>query len=309
MGTIRGEYHRLSIEKIKPEFTGWEHYIELIEQLKFDKDKAFFATMFELGCRIREVLGKRDSETKELVSPPLQRSNFLFTKPNRLIVVDIPILKRYKKLDHKIIRSHKIPDDVPASHEKLWHRTEEGVYERKVWTTERHFHVRRIEIPLDEPLMDYMLPYIKNSRGVLFEMSYDYYYLLCRKMDPLGDKYPKVPEHIFPHWWRSQRACQLAAEYGFELHKLLNFFEWKDIETAQMYAKLTGKLGDEMSAVKTTWRQNRQEFVKKIQLTSPLDSTPIQQKKKQKKSKRVTEEKKEKKEKVVDMFELLGGKS
>jgi len=240
------EYYRLSIKELKPEFTGWDHYIRLIEQLQRDEDKVFFATMFELGCRIREVLGKRNPEKPEdWLSPPLKRSNFLFTKPNRLIAIDVPILKRYEKLDHKIIRKRMIPPDVYPSHIKLWHLAEDGMYERKVWTTKRRNDKRRVEMLITEPLLQlYVIPYVKKTSGILFEMSYDYYYQLCRKMNPLEDDYPKVPEHIFPHWWRSQRACQLASEYGYSLHQLIEFFEWKDLETAQLYAKLAGKLAD-----------------------------------------------------------------
>lgn len=273
---MKKKYTRLSISKLKPEFTGWDHYTELLEQINSsmslnpERDKAFFAILFELGCRVREVLGKRIKPEKilitkkkkrkqrlkiEFISPPLKRSNFLFTKPNRLIVTDIPILKKHKKFDHTIIKKESIPINTPPSHRELWHKNEEGLFERKKWKTKRLYLTRRIEIPLDEPLLKYVVDYIKNCDGILFNRKYDYYYQLCRKLNPLQENYPKVPKHIFPHWWRSQRACQLAAEYGFTLHKLLDFFQWKDIRTAQIYANLAGTLGDEMSSVKTTWRK------------------------------------------------------
>ena len=264
------KYHRLSISKLNPEFVGWDYYEALISQIPslkssdVPRDQAFFAIMFETGCRIREVLGKKNKR-KEFVSTPLMRSNFLFTKLDRLIVTDIPILKRYEKIDHRIVQEDMIPDNVPPTHRKLWHKNEDGTFERKYWETKRLSHTRRIEIPSDEPLLEYAIPYIKDSDGVLFNLSYDYYYAMCRRMDPLKGKYPKVPEHIFPHWWRSQRACQLASEYKFSLHELLDFFDWRDVKMGKMYASLAGTLGDKMSKVPTIWRQSTKTPTKKKQ--------------------------------------------
>jgi len=305
-------YERLSIEKLKPEFTGWEHYIELLEQIPDttstnpERDQAFFAILFELGCRAREVLGLRVKVGKrqyKYLSPPLMRKNFLFTKPGKIIITDIPVLKRYEKIDHKILKEAEIPHTTPPSHKKLWHKTEQGLYVRKVWVTRRLRVTRRIEIPDDEPLLDYVLPWVKKCRGQLFDRYYHYYYYLCRELDPLKDKYPRVPDHIFPHWWRSQRACQLAAEYGFTLHELLEFFEWQSMTVAKEYAKLAGKLGDKMAKAKTTWRQKiakPKPRVKEKQTTVPkvIPEEPSRIDK-------TKEEKKEKEEEMIDIFSLL----
>lgn len=266
--------------------------------------------MFELGCRIREILGKRNSENPKLwLSPPLERSNFSFTNPDRLIVVDIPILKRYDKLDHRIIRKVAIPDDVPPTHRKLWHLADDGMYERKVWTTKRRSDTRRVEILMKEPLLrPYVIPHVKKTSGILFDMSYDYYYQLCRKMNPLADDYPKVPDHIFPHWWRSQRACQLASEYKYTLHELISFFEWKDLETAQLYARLSGELADKADRALTTWRDKPldiEEIIKsapKQKLKEKLITQPterIKTKRKQKKKKKIPEKTSKSSEKSI----------
>jgi len=276
---LHKDYQRLSISKLKPEFVGWDYYIALIEQIPslkssdVPRDQAFFSVMLETGCRIREILGKRN-ERKEFVSPPLMRSNFLFTKLDRLIITDIPILKRYEKLDHTTTLEDAIPDNVSPAHRKLWHKNKEGKFERKYWETKRLLHTRRIEIPSDEPLLEYAIPYIKDSDGVLFNLSYDYYYAMCRRMDPLKGKYPKVPPHIFPHWWRSQRACQLASEYKFSLHELLDFFDWKDVKMGKMYASLAGTLGDKMSRTKTIWRNKPSKTSTKQKKTKEIPEIP-----------------------------------
>jgi hypothetical protein len=291
------QYSRLSISKLKPEFVGWDCYVELLEQIPHlkssdpERDQAFFAIMFEAGCRIREVLGKKN-KNHQYVSPPLKRSNFLFTKVNRLIITDIPILKRYEKIDYQILQEDNIPDNTSPALRKLWHKTKDGKFERKIWKTKRQHHTRRVEIPLDEPLLDYAIPYIKKCDGVLFDLSYDYYYAMCRRMDPLKGKYPKVPEHIFPHWWRSQRACQLASEYGFTLHELLEFFDWQDIRIAKIYASLAGALGDKMSKIRTTWRGG--------ELKSTTEKTEHKIKRKSTKKSKIKEQRKTKSTPTTD---------
>jgi len=43
--------------------------------------------------------------------------------------------------------------------------------------------------------------------------------------------------HLWLHFFRSQRACCLVSEYGFQLHELLDYFSWEHIQTAMDYAK------------------------------------------------------------------------
>jgi len=48
----------------------------------------------------------------------------------------------------------------------------------------------------------------------------------------------RVGLRISDHWFRAQRACQLASEYGFRDAELRRFFLWKNVETIAKYAKL-----------------------------------------------------------------------
>jgi len=243
------ELDRLSIEKLKPEWCGWEYLTELIDQvpstdsLDASRDQAYLACLFELGCRATEALALKDT-------------NFMFTNPGLLTCVDIPILKRYKKLSHHIEFATLIPEDVSPSHRHLWIKTEQG-YQRKRYETEKKEEIRRLELPLDEPLMNYLVPYIKTHREVLFPRSYSHFYHIVTQLNTHQDKYPKglhLPPHAFLHWFRSLRACQLAAEYKFTLHELVDFFEWKDLKTALTYSHLAGVLTQKMVTAPTTWR-------------------------------------------------------
>jgi hypothetical protein len=55
----------------------------------------------------------------------------------------------------------------------------------------------------------------------------------------INDKGVKISDeiHLWLHWFRSQRASQLVNDYGFEVMDLVNYFDWKDVETAIRYAK------------------------------------------------------------------------
>ena len=44
--------------------------------------------------------------------------------------------------------------------------------------------------------------------------------------------------HLWNHWFRSQRASQLKADYGFAEGDLMEWFQWLDFKTATHYAHL-----------------------------------------------------------------------
>jgi hypothetical protein len=55
----------------------------------------------------------------------------------------------------------------------------------------------------------------------------------------INEKGVKISDeiHLWLHWFRSQRASQLVCDYSFEVMDLVNYFDWKDVETAIRYAK------------------------------------------------------------------------
>jgi hypothetical protein len=48
---------------------------------------------------------------------------------------------------------------------------------------------------------------------------------------------------VYPHLLRSERACQLVDEYGFDVYDLDWFFGWKKrkLTTAEWYARMGWK--------------------------------------------------------------------
>lgn len=44
---------------------------------------------------------------------------------------------------------------------------------------------------------------------------------------------------IWPHWFREQRASQLAREYGMSWEQLMKWFSWETERQARKYGKTT----------------------------------------------------------------------
>jgi hypothetical protein len=118
---------------------------------------------------------------------------------------------------------------------------------------------------LGEPLTPILLNWIEDfpdENGLLFPSPYRegkplsrfWAYRFIRGLDKavnpelrqkLGLDKPFVVEgikvkdnlHLWLHFFRSQRACCLVSEFGFQLHDLLDWFSWQNVETGLTYAK------------------------------------------------------------------------
>lgn len=101
------------------------------------------------------------------------------------------------------------------------------VVKNKVPTTRGTFSIKRFE-----PLSPIMVDWIKQCNSPLFNITPTRAYQI---VSAIGDR---LGIHLYDHWFRAQRASQLAGEYDFTLHDLLTWFSWKDYRTAVRYAKL-----------------------------------------------------------------------
>jgi integrase len=216
-------------------WVGYQPLLELIELAGTPREQAFLSALFLTGGRVSEVLA-------------LKKSMFEIRKRERVIVVrNMPLLKRYRKLSEV--------------------KDEEG---RRKWVTEKLQKTRKpFPIPLKEPLTPYLLNWIEawieaipEEDGLLFPSPYRvgkplsrfWAYHVIRGLDnrltpelrqKLGLDKPFVVDgkvvkdklHLWLHFFRSQRACCLVSEYGFQLHDLIDWFSWEHIQTAMDYAK------------------------------------------------------------------------
>ena len=162
------------------------------------------------GCERDRALISALFETGGRVSEVLQlrKDNFVVQNPF-LVVKAMPVLKRYNKVGEYKDKNGKTR-----------------------WLTERKIAYRTFPIHMKEPLCEPLLSYItKIDEGKLFHIGRVQVYRIVRKLD----------ENIFPHWFRAQRASQLALEYGFNIHDLIDFFNWKSLQTATHYSRMGWK--------------------------------------------------------------------
>lgn len=136
----------------------------------------------------------------------LRRSSFNLSEPTVIVVKSMRVLKRFRKVGEKIV---------------------EG---KKRWITEeledyRSFPISRKEPPV--PILEEWLGGLKGEEK-LFDISRVKAFQIVRGLG----------KELYPHWFRAQRACQLAVDYGFDLHELMDYFYWKDIKIAMHYSKL-----------------------------------------------------------------------
>lgn len=221
-------YTKASVLTIE-EFDGWDFMLRLVEECRntpykapailteeaarahvaklIRRDQALIATLFETGGRVSEVV-------------QLRRHNFKISR-RWIRVTGMRVLKRFRK----------VGEYVDASG-------------RKRWITEPIYVTRgRFSIPIDEPLVPYMLDWIREADDYLFpspapsreHLSRVRAYQIVRAVGK------RLGRHIWPHYFRSQRASQLAEDYEFTLHEQIRFFSWKNLATADRYAKLSSQ--------------------------------------------------------------------
>jgi hypothetical protein len=181
--------------------------------------------------------------------------------PDRAYVDNIAVLKKFKKIEFSWLKSQE-PPVISPSREGLWHYDDEkNMFVRRTWVTKRENKTRTFFFPKDEPLVPFLTKWLSihdnyMSQPNILPYDYAYWYGFFRLLDPMADKYrDRVRwKHIYPHWFRAQRASQLAVEYGFTLHRLLEWFGWDSLEIASKYAALGSPPDDKMFTAKTSWR-------------------------------------------------------
>ncbi len=216
---LKRELHRHSVETDVKSFCGWQTLLNIAEAARGIgvnplRNAGFVATLFQCGGRVTETL----------MLKPNMFSVFKGCTPKLIMVENMPLLKRYKKLSDFL-------DDKGEKHYK----------------TERINASRDFSFRADEPLVKPMIEWVIHALNKRYEWLFPSPYTdkpLTRKWayqltEKIGNR---LGLELYPHWFRSQRASQLASEYDFREASLLEWFQWEKWETAKKYAKL-GPLG------------------------------------------------------------------
>lgn len=168
------------------------------------RDQALIAALFLTGGRVNEVV-------------PLRKSNFE-AHPRSIHVKGMKVLKRYKKLSSYIDPEGK-----------------KRFVTEPIYATRGVFAIQPQELLVPiltlwlEEVEDYLFPSPAKSRSHLSDVRA---YQIVRAIGK------RCGVEVWPHWFRSQRATQLVVEYSFDIHKLADWFKWKELDTARRYAKL-----------------------------------------------------------------------
>ncbi|MHA2429113.1 MAG: tyrosine-type recombinase/integrase [Candidatus Hermodarchaeia archaeon] len=217
---VHGEdYKRVSVEAID-RFCGWPFLLKIVNECKNTEYRISPAwTPPNISSeKYQQFLIIRDQgiiatmfETGGRVSEvlALRKNNFEITN-DWIRVVGMPVLKRHRK-DKETGEIIKIP-------------TTRG----------------RFGIPRAEPLVPYMLRIIKMAKDYLFPSPKDgnEHLSSVRAYQIVRNIGERLGIHLWDHWFRAQRASQLASQYNYRLHELMEFFNWEDVKTAKRYARL-----------------------------------------------------------------------
>lgn len=260
------KYQRHSVKNDVKTFCGWTILLKLVEACKNPLEKALIAFLFETGGRVSEVL----SLTVNMFSLNGE------TQPPIIIVSDMPLKKRYRKVDEyfQCVNCASIIKNDSTTCSKC------GSTElKRRFRTELRAEVRNnFSVRSDEPLARIMLQHLKEVREIR-ESKKRKIERKCRRekrkptkeeiahieklcllflnpktMKPFSRKWSynvlrrtgnRIGEYFYNHRLRSERASHLGRSLKAE--SLLEWFTWEKWETAKIYArKGPEKLAEEM---------------------------------------------------------------
>lgn len=216
---------RWNADEIKG-FCGWEFLQKMVALAGDPGTERLIVVAFLTGSRISEVL-----QTKH--------QNFDFgTDPKMVVVRAMPIVKRYEKigvekkwrcLDHCKMRwggTGRPREPTPKEYQT------HNIIEYTGWRTRPKNVYRTFPFPKAEPLVPSLEKSLEGLDGSIFDFKYSTAY---KKVTKIGKE---LNTWIPTHWFRAQRASQLAFEYGFREYELTKWFIWRDYETAFHYARM-----------------------------------------------------------------------
>ena len=210
------EYTRHSVEadtKLAG-WIGWKKFGEIlaIAEQQGKLEKTLVLTAFKLGGRITEILAAHRSMFSILEDD--------VSGETALVVEGLPLGKRWIKTGEYL---------DPKGVKRL--------YTQKV----EAFRTFGLVVSDDrEPYSQEFLELIKKNSDLLFKSPYgklDKPYSRVRAYQLINGLSKKVGLYMYPHLLRAWRASQLARDYGWKEGKLMEWFDWKDFETAHHYSK------------------------------------------------------------------------
>ena len=193
---------------------GWKKFAEVIEEAERQGklEKNLVLTSFKLGGRIVETLSSHRNMFSILDDD--------VSGETALVVEGLPLGKRWTKIGEYL--------------------DESGTKRFRTQKVEA-FRTFGLTVSDDrEPYSQEFLELVKSKSGLLFRSPYgnlDRPYSRVRAYQLINGLSKKVGVYLYPHLLRAWRASQLARDYGWREGKLMEWFDWKDFETAHHYSK------------------------------------------------------------------------
>lgn len=225
-----------SVEDDVDGFCGWPFLLDLVNEARTPFMQGLIAALMETGGRISEVISLRKWNVDVSLHPEV------------IVIKQMQLLKRFKKVgkvtkwkcvDHCNRRWNEKP---PPEEYK-----EHNIKKYEGWLTEPQKDQRTFPIRVDEPLTPYFTAWcekVKRGSDLLFPIHRSAAFVKVRAVGRRLDQ--DIPlcnirsPLIYDHWFRSERACQLAFDYGFNRDDMNEFFQWKERKPsmAERYASL-----------------------------------------------------------------------
>jgi hypothetical protein len=234
-----------SVDEDVDAFCGWDFLRALVKKAQTPFMAGLIAALFETGGRISEVLGQSHPYRVE----PLRKRNVVQTlHPDVVVIRQMPVIKRFEKVGDSqkwkcLCGCNRRWSSKPSPEEFKRH----NIKEYAGWVTKPILDYRTFPIRKDEPLTAPFIDWVKTVRresDPLFQIERSAAFVRVRKVgEALNMKIPFTKIHssqIYDHFFRAERACQLAFDYGFQRDDLRAFFCWKERkpDMAERYASL-----------------------------------------------------------------------
>ena len=195
-------------------WVGWKKFGEVIKEAERcgELEKNLVLTTFKLGGRIVETLASHRSMFSILDDD--------VSGETALVVTGLPLGKRWTKIGEYV--------------------DEDG---KKRFQTQKVEAFRTFGLTVSddrEPYSQDFLELVKSTNGLLFRSPYgnlERPYSRVRAYQLINGLSKRVGVYLYPHLLRAWRASQLARDYGWKEGKLMEWFDWKDFETAHHYSK------------------------------------------------------------------------
>lgn len=225
-----------SVEEDVDGFCGWPFLIKLVNKADSPLMQGLIPGMHQTGGRISEVLSLRKLQVDQTLHPDV------------VVIKQMLLVKRFEKVG--TVTKWKCVGHCAQRWKQAPEPQEFKVHKIKKysgWLTKTVLDHRTFPIRLDEPLTPYFLSWCEKVRGkndLLFPIKRSAAFVRVRNIGKeLNMSIPLANIHsseIYDHFFRAERASQLAFDYGFHRDDLDEFFGWKKRkpDMAEKYASL-----------------------------------------------------------------------